>query len=115
MSYHPTPARHACHERGVVEFHVWPVENDIEIDGPPFWRRPVTGRTETDELIVRPETGPAITVGDYLDQVMPKELQHNHSARVHHRDLDGPISDAPNIRRRREVVSGEHSSDDGGR
>lgn len=104
-----TPARHASGERGVVEFHVWPVNDDIRIEGANPWRRPVTGRTADNELIVRHENGTPVTLSVYLDTVMPRELQADHSNRGkgYMRNADGPIGDAPKITKRGCDVSAE--------
>ncbi|ORA38711.1 hypothetical protein [Mycobacterium aquaticum] len=87
---------------GVVEYHVWPVHDgqhdDILIEGSPIWRRPVTGLIG-DMPVVAPESGGLMLASDYLDTVLPRELQADHSNRGQYRadDFESPIGDAPVI------------------
>ena len=105
-----TPASHAFapNPGGVVEFHIWGTDPEgnlvLSIDGPQRWRRPVTGVDEGGGLIVSPEPKfkvSTLTTSDYLIAVFGDDLVdliRDHS--THYRmGEDGPIGDAPLIRR----------------
>ncbi|MCV7358154.1 hypothetical protein [Mycolicibacterium fluoranthenivorans] len=93
---------------GVVEFQVWGPNRDggstLTIAGPGLWRRPVVG-TENGELIVQAEErfgSRPFTVSNYLVEVFGDELtehiaQHSVSAPI--RSVDGPLGEAPRIRK----------------
>ena len=86
---------------GVVHFTVWPVSCD---DGQPYlyirgdseWSRPVVGLIGTEPVVLDENTAHC-TVSEYLDMVMPRELQSDHSAHTYMPRRDGPVGPAPGI------------------
>jgi hypothetical protein len=90
---------------GVVEFSIWHVvlpdgSRDIDIEGSAIWRRPVTGLIGDDarDPVIRDERNLPLRASEYLDKVLPPDLQPEHCAVVYRSEIDGPLGAAPTVR-----------------
>jgi hypothetical protein len=83
---------------GVAEFSVRPHAHDIEIDGPDRWQRPVNFLLG-DEPVVLAEDWEFLTATNYLNRILTPELRKRHGLYRYLPHVDGPIGDAPRIRR----------------
>jgi hypothetical protein len=108
--------------RGTVDIYVYTFDSkdpgalvvedpDLLIDGPTRWSRPVVGLIDRyyhgDDVrrrglpyqpVIVDEVGVLFAVDDYLEELMGG-LHWDHSTAIYMPHVDGPVSDAPHIRR----------------
>jgi hypothetical protein len=123
--------------RGTVEFIMWDYSdtpdypNEITIDGPREWRRPVVGLIGSHPLrdkydnnvrsrylgyypVVVDEIGSLYDVYDYLECVMG-ESHWDCASHFYRPHIDGPVSDAPRVRVQPKPGTLQHATTTGGR